>query len=154
MVHKDLTQEVVDLMLVGARRDPSYFDFVRLSVAVQEIDFHLRSSLHATTKIRHADAAFKVFEGLCRQGCDHGIDENGERDVGLVGVARVVLDLDGADLERAIDLSRRKAGPIGVPHRFDEVIDERLNLGGRELFCRECSGRLSEHRVANLRNFQ
>ena len=42
-----------------------------------------------------------------------------------------------ADPDRLVDLNRGEPGAVGIAHRLDEIIDERLDRGSRELFA-EC----------------
>ena len=96
------------------------------------------------------EAALVVVELLVVDRREHRVDEDRERDVRLVRVARVVADLDRADRDRLVDLDRGEAGAVGVVHGLDEIVDELLRRRGCELFARELAGDLAKDRVPDL----
>ncbi len=63
---------------------------------------------------------------------DHGIDDDGERDVRRVRVAGIALHLDDGDLEQRVHLWCGEAGAVVLAHGLDHVVDEALDLRGAD----------------------
>ena len=95
----------------------------------------------------HASPAVRKFAR------ELGVDEDRQRDVRLVRIARVVLHVHGAEADRLVDLIGGDPGAVRVDHRLDEVVDEALDLGREELLLRQDPRRLAEDRVADRRDF-
>ena len=77
---------------------------------------------------RHREAPLVARERLVRQRAQLRVHEHAERDVRLVRVPRVVVDLDAEHASRDADLGRREPGAVRRAHRLDEVVEERLEL--------------------------
>src|SRR4051812_43944872 len=149
-VDEDLAEQVVDLVLVGAGLEAMHDLVDRVAVAVPCLAADVNVALHLAAQVRHAETALVVVEQLIVDGREHRVDEDGQRDLRLVRIARVVADLDRADLDRLVDLDRGEPGAVGVVHRLDEVVDARLHRGGRELFTRHLARDLTKDGVADL----
>ena len=83
---------------------------------------------------------------------EHGVDEHGERNVRLVGVAGVVLDLDRAHPYVAVDLRRGESGAVRRVHRLDEIVDELLRFRQEQLVSRERARAEAQVRVSHLQD--
>jgi hypothetical protein len=114
------------------------------------LDPQLDVAADDAAEVGHRQAALEVLElGLRERGQDR-VDEDRQRDVGLVRVARVVLDLHHADLHRLVHLSGREAGARGVAHGLDHAVDEGLKAGRPQLLERDGAGLLAQDGVTDL----
>ena len=127
-IDEQLAVEVVDLVLERARGEPLHLAIDLVPVAVPRADAHVHDALHLAAEVRDREAPLVVHERVVGEELDLRVHEDGEGDVGLVRVARVVLHPDGADLDGLVHLVGGDAGAVGVDHRLDEVVDEALRL--------------------------
>ena len=125
-----------------------------IAVAIERLHPDLRVAPHLAAEVRDREAALIVLEALVGDRREHGVHEDRQRDVGLVGVARVVLDLDRADPQRRVHLHRGEARAGGVVHGLHQVVDEALDRGRAELVVADGPGRLAEDGVTDLGDFE
>ena len=116
-----------------------------LAVEVADVDVDVAPDV--APQVGDGEAALVDLDQLVVQRLDHRVDDHGQRDAGLVGVAGVVLDLDHRDAHGLVHLVGGQAGAVGVAHRVDHVVDEPLHLRRRQLVGRQLAGPLPEHRV-------
>src|SRR5262249_5405685 len=128
-VEVDTAVEVIRLVLDHSREellghpvDPRAFPIVALAP-------DRRIPRHHAAHVGDGEAAFPSVLHLVRHRCHHGIDEYGERDGGGVGIARIALYLDHADLLQHVHLRCGQTGPVVLAHGLHEVVDEPLRLG-------------------------
>ena len=147
-VEEEHAVEMVTLVLIGAGCDPADDPVDRLALSVLRLYPDLGVSPDLSAKVRHRQATFVVLEALLTHRCEHRVDQDRQGDVWLVGVAGVVLDLEGADFDWPIDLIGGEPSSVGVVHGLDQIVDEGLELGRREFFETDASGRLAEDRAS------
>ena len=91
--------QMVPLVLNNARvkagRDE--VEFRAAAVLGAHADFFI--ARHAAPKFGNAEAAFPIFFHLLRKRLDLEIYQNGKRNRGLLGIARIVRDLEDGDLQ-------------------------------------------------------
>src|SRR5215472_3395264 len=99
---------------------------------------------HAT-HVGDGEAAFPSVLHLLRHRRDYGVDEHGEGDGRRVGVARIALHLDHADLLEHVHLGRGQPRPVVLAHGLHEVVDEALRFGRPDLVEGHGQRRLAQH---------
>ena len=149
-VDKDLAEQVIDLVLIGAGLQAMHHLVDRVAVAVPRLNADVHAALHEAAQVRDREAALVVVELFIGHRRQHRVHEHRERNVRLVRIARVVAHFDRADRDRFVDLDRCEAGAIGIVHRLDQVIDELLDLRRRELFAGEVPSGLAKNRMSEL----
>jgi len=154
-VNEDVAVEVVALVLVRPGGQPLRLDVDFGTVPVPRLHAHVDVALDAAAQVGDRQAALLVVELLVGQRRDHRVDEDGERDRRLVGVARVVAThMDRAEAHGTEHLRRGQTGAVGVVHRLDQVVDEPLRVGRGELGARQVAAALAQHRFTELGDLQ
>jgi tRNA-2-methylthio-N6-dimethylallyladenosine synthase len=119
----------------------------RIDARVAELPVAWHQPAHA----RNGQTALPTLLHLRPKRRELGIDENGERDLLGVGVARVGLDTEYDNPEPDPDLRRRKTRSIkilhGVPHIAQQAVEFRRAERGHRV------GDLKQSRIAHSQNF-
>ena len=124
---------MVVLVLEGAGGVSAYVERAVDAVPVAAGDRHFEVSGDRTPQVRNGEAAFVVLERLVREERDHGIDQDGERDRRLVGIAGVAAaDLHREQAVRDAHLVGGDPRAVGGAHRVDQIIDPPLYLGSAD----------------------
>src|SRR5206468_5558286 len=103
-IDEELAEEMIDFVLKGSGRQAACDEIDVPPLAVPRAHAYLDVAEYFAPQVRHAEAPLVVAEELVADGLEHRVDENRERDVRLVRIARVVVHLDGADLHGPVHL--------------------------------------------------
>src|SRR5262245_29703365 len=109
---------------------------------------------HYAAHVRHGEASLPAVVHLLGERRHDRVDEDGERNGGRVGIARVLGNLDHADLLERVHLRRGEAGPVVLAHGLDHVVDEPLSLRRPDLLHGNERRLLAQHRVAETGDLQ
>src|SRR5215218_9372377 len=128
-VNEQRAVEVVHLVLEGPRSQapPDLLLLASLAVEVAHADTEMTRYLAA--QVWHRQATLVDVRDLVVERLDHRVDHHGERDRGLVRVARVSpRHLHHRDPQGLGHLVRGEPGSVRGALRLDQVVDQALHL--------------------------
>src|ERR671923_2856340 len=124
---------MVPLVLNDARMKGMRHKVYFLAFSVQCLNTNALVTWHLASQIGNTEAAFPITLGFFCHWRDLRIDENRQRNLWFLRIARIVRDLENRDLFCFVDLVCRQPDTVILLHRFDHVVDEFLYFGGLEL---------------------
>ena len=144
-VEVDEAVEVVGLVLDDAGGEALVDPLERLAVEAVAAELELAVAAHLAAQVGHREAALPAVLQLLGQRRHHRVDQHGERDRGGVGIARVAVDLDHANLLELVHLGGREPRAVVLAHGLDHVVDQALDLGRPDLRDRNRRRDLAKH---------
>ncbi len=146
--------EVVGLVLDHPREELLGHHVDRIALPIERLEPNGRRPRDDAAHVGHGEATLPPVLGLVGERGHHRIDQHGERDGGRVGVPRVAVDLDHADLLQHVHLGGGETGAVVLTHRLDHVVDEALGLRGADLPAGHGRRDLTKHRMSEACDFQ
>src|SRR5262249_9175638 len=84
---------------------------------------------------------------LSRERRHDGVDQDRERNAGRIGIARIAVDLDHADLLGNVHLGGREPSAAVLAHGLDHVVDQPLDLARPDFLDRNRRRHFPQHRM-------
>src|SRR5712671_642849 len=153
-VEVDPAVQVVGLVLDDAGEELLGHHVDQAALAVERLETHAAEARDHAPHVGHREAALPAVLHLLGQRGHHRVDQHRERDRGGVGVARVAVHLDHADLLELVHLGSGEPGSVVLAHGLDHVVDQALGPGRADLLDRNGRRELAKYRVSETRDLQ
>jgi len=76
----------------------------RIALAIPGVNLNLTVAPHLTSEIRHTQTTFIINECLVAGRCQYRVDQNGQGNIGSIGITGVITYFYSTDPQRLINL--------------------------------------------------